>query len=122
MRKNKRKSLMDYESERRRFVARFERYGRRPPIPHEPDASLVTLLLSRVRDVETGAFISHHLWLVEDKNLKAVSPLKPGDRIEFDALVRRYRKGYRGEKSYIFGRPPDFDYGLVHPSKITVCR
>ena len=122
MRKNKRKSLVNYESERRRFVARFERYGRRPPIPHEPDASLVTLLFSHVRDKETNGFVSQHIWLVEDENLKAVYPLNPGDQVEFEALVRRYRKGYWGEKSYIFGRPPDYDYGLAHPTDITVRR
>ena len=73
-------------------MARFEKYGRRPPIPHEPDASLVTLLFSQVRDKETNGFVSQHIWLVEDENLKAVYPLNPGDQVEFEALVRRYRE------------------------------
>ncbi|HPH94296.1 MAG TPA: hypothetical protein PKW33_00365 [Anaerolineaceae bacterium] len=117
-----RKTLKDYESQRRRFAARFERYGRRPPVQDEPNASLVTLLFSQVRDKETNGFVSHHLWLVEDENLKAVYPLKPGDQVEFEALVKRYRKGYWGEKPYVFGRPPDYDYGLAHPTEISVTR
>jgi len=67
-----RKTLKDYESQRRRFAAKFERYGRRPPVQDEPNASLdgegEQALLRSLRHLKkmktTTVLITHKVSLV----------------------------------------------------------
>jgi hypothetical protein len=51
------------------------------------------------------------------KQLKELN-LKPGDKIEFEARVAEYVKGYQGNRRYVDDRPPvTVDYKLSHGTK-----
>ncbi len=47
--------------------------------------------MTDISDVETGHQLTTHLWF---KDSILVDHLRPGDVVEFDAQMRRYRRGY----------------------------
>lgn len=107
--------LKNIDGERKTFRGEFVRFGSksgyRKPVK--------TLLLKNIYDTD-DKFITSHLWFnltigFEDLNLW------PGDRVQFDARVKTYTKGYKGHL-------PDpqkpgksiekTDYKLSHPTKL----
>jgi hypothetical protein len=107
-----RKELKELEEQRDVFTGLFKKYGiksnyRRP--------STDTLLLINIRDNE-GTLITDHLWLNLTKGFEKLGPLKEGDRIQFEARVKKYKKGYVNRKIGI--DQSSSDYKLSHPTKM----
>jgi hypothetical protein len=89
---------------RTRFTATFEKFGSRIPFR---GPRLTTLLFLDVR--KSGELVTDHLWFTMNKQFERLD-LQPGDKISFDARVKTYSKGRRGEFGY--------DYKLSNPTKI----
>ena len=77
-----------------------------------------TVLLKDVGD-ENGKPVADHLWFNLTKGF-AECDLQEGDRIEFDARVAGYLKGYLGRRDDVLDRPVEEDYKLSHPTKVGV--
>jgi hypothetical protein len=109
-----RKKLASINGERKAFEGIFVRYGKKPawnsPTP------LRTLLLKDIREVASGELITDHLWFNLTKGFEAIEPLSGGDRIQFEARVKPYEKGYVNWRQFIDERI--IDYKLSHPTKI----
>ena len=71
-----------------------------------------TMLLGNVVDLDMDEIVTDHIWIVVGKTLCELD-LKAGDKIEFNARVGRYRKGYYKDK---------YDYKLNRMTKIEVTR
>jgi hypothetical protein len=69
-----------------------------------------TLLLVDIKDI-SGATVTDHLWMKVGKRLSSLAAL-PGDRVQFDARVTEYVKGYRKSGAR--------DYRLSFPTKVQV--
>jgi len=84
--------------QRLRVRAKIERYG--------TGFRESTYLLTDVSDARSGEVLSDHLWMSIGKYAWG---FRPGDTVEFDALVSPYEKGYeRREKS--------IDFQLINPT------
>ena len=97
------------------FTGRFVRYGLKTGYK---GASTETVLLVDVRD-ETGKLVSDHCWLNRTKGFDALGELKGGERVRFEARVKRYKKGYVNRRAGI--DQTEFDYRLSHPTKLERC-
>ncbi len=68
--------------------------------------------------------MTDHLWLNYTKGFQALGQLTAGDKIQFEARIKEYWKGYVGNRTDEFGlplsmsHPPRKDYKLSHPTKI----
>jgi hypothetical protein len=107
-----RQELKAREGKRGRFSGTVARFGQKPAYKGPP---IVTMLLRDVRD-EQGTQVTDHLWFTVRKQLKELNA-QPGDKIEFEARVRPYRKGYRGRREDEDLPSPSFDYGLSHGTR-----
>jgi hypothetical protein len=110
---NQRKQLKTINQQRMRFRASFERYGEKPAYRGFP---IPTLLLKDVCRIDTGEQVTDHLWFT----VGAWTPpnLIQGERIEFDARVKIYEKGYQGRLAEERGEAwYSLDYKLSHPTK-----
>jgi hypothetical protein len=108
-----REELRKLNGQRMTFRACFERFGSKKAY-RGPDK--ITALFC---DVQTSAdeTVTDHLWMIVGKRLDALQ-LQPGDRVEFDARVSKYRKGYWGRCEDLDLPPPTIDYRLSFPSKV----
>ena len=96
---------------RARFSGIVARFGEKSSYKGPP---LKTLMLTDVR--YGGAVITDHLWFTHGRWSK---DLDIGDKIEFDARVTTYEKGYRGHREDAWDAPPpSIDYRLSHPTKV----
>ena len=86
--------------ERLTFVGSFEKFGTKPGHAKRP----VTILLLSITHGST--VVTDHLWLNRTKGFDAMR-LRRGDRVQFDARVKTYRKG-NGK----------LDYKLSYPTKV----
>ncbi len=99
-----REKLAAISNVRARFRGRFERFGHRTSSGYvKRMALLVEVTDSRGREM------CDHVWLNLTKQVEALD-LKPGDRIEFDARVRPYVKGYYDDRrrDYRLSNPTNF--------------
>jgi hypothetical protein len=78
--------------------------------------SVPTVLLKNLCDAATGETLTGHLWFTCSR---WCAGLRIGDRIEFDARVGEYTKGYQGRRKDICV-PLRQDYRLERPTKVLV--
>lgn len=108
-----RKALQEREGERATFSATFERFG----IKNGYRGPQHTILLTDVCDA-TGTPVCDHLWFNLTQGFEELA-LEPGDRIQFDARVKKYVKGYLGRREDVYA-PVGVDYKLSYPTKISI--
>lgn len=108
-----RKQLAGREGQRKKFTATFSRVGKKTNFKGYPED---TLLLTDVRDADTGECVSDHVWFTYSKTFESAN-LKPGMNISFEARVKEYVKGYVSKTLGVNRRRRDFK--LSHPTKIT---
>jgi len=100
--------------ERHTFIGTFEKFGFKNAYKGPP---LQTVLLLEVIEVSTGKVVTDHLWFTLTKGFEKLS-LAKGDKVQFDARVAHYTKGYkRGWDSW-----PENDYKLSYPTKLIKIR
>jgi len=107
-----RKELGNINGTRKRFIGTFVRYGTKSAYRGAP---ITTLLFSNIRDVH-GKVYSDHVWFTTTKGFEQYN-FNEGDNVCFDARVKEYWKGYRGNREDVFS-PVTKDYKLSHPNKI----
>ena len=111
----KRKQLQARDGERLRFRAVFVRHGTKRGW-HRPER---TILLRDVTTLDNGQMVTTHLWFNLTKGFAALGELHEGDRVEFDARVTTYVKGYQGRRAEQRGEAwAAVDYKLNRPTKI----
>lgn len=111
-----RRRLANTEGERKLFRATFSRVGKKT---NYHGYSEDTLLLTNVVEVETNDVVADHVWFTYTKAFDKLM-LKEGDRLEFEARVKEYRKGYVNDRLNINLSKKDFK--LSYPTKIKVIR
>ena len=100
---------------RKTFVGVFERYGSKTNWHGFPEN---TILLVKVKD-GNSKIVADHIWFRMTKGFEKLGELKDGDRLQFDARVKPYVKGYVGYREEIrWEKPPQQDYKLNNPTKI----
>jgi hypothetical protein len=110
-----RKCLQKLEQQRLRFSGTFDRFGIKPAWKGRP---LPTLLLLNIKD-SNNKQVTEHLWFNYTKGFQALGELKQGDIIHFDARVKMYWKGYKGNRDDMeFDYPIEQDYKLSHPTSL----
>ena len=104
-----RKQLGKRINQRLTFVGRFNRLGTKRGYYEDVETVLLT-------DITTakGKPICDHLWFNLTKGFMGLE-LKKGDRIQFDARVKEYTKGYFGRREEVESYT---DYKLSHPTKL----
>ncbi len=100
-----REKLKEINGTRARFRGTFDSFGERTSAGYVKPMAL----LKNITD-ERGREMCDHLWLNLTASVEALD-LKYGDRIEFDARVRPYVKGYYDNRQR--------DYRLSHPTRFT---
>jgi len=111
-----RRELAKKEGERKKFQATVSRLGRKTNyLGHRED----TILLVNITATETNRVVTEHLWFSFTKGFETAC-VKPGDRIEFEARVRKYSKGYVNHRYGV--NKKQTDYRLSHPTRIVVIR
>jgi hypothetical protein len=107
-----RQQLKILDEHRGLFRGTFKKYGLKSGYK---GASTETILLVSVCD-DNGKIISDHCWFNMTKGFADLGNLQPGDIIQFEARVKRYRKGYINRQAGI--DQSSYDYKLSHPTKI----
>lgn len=98
--------------ERETFTGTFVRTGKKNSFGYTKE----TLLFSDIQDKD-GVVVADHLWFAMGKQFTQLK-LQTGDKVKFDARIKSYRKGYKGYREDVFGKPVTVDYKLSHPTKI----
>ena len=109
-----RKVLRESLGVRKKFSGLFVRLGKKKNYRGHTEE---TVLIKTIIDLEDGNVVADHLWFAYTKGFQQVS-LEAGVRIEFDARVKKYAKGYRNTQYKIDNRTTD--YKLSHPTKISL--
>lgn len=111
-----RDELKEIDGVRSTFTGVFVRFGTKTGFRGTEE----TVLLKDVKDKE-GRPVSDHLWFNLTKGFEKLG-LKAGDKIQFDARVKKYSRGYKGKYSSILNsgmkKEERSDYKLTHPAKI----
>ena len=110
-----RKGLAKMEGVRSSFEGVFVRFGSKTSYKGYPQS---TLLLRDVRELGSDENIADHIWFTVGKRLASLI-LVEGDRVQFDARVTPYEKGYKGYRDDVYDSPIEFDYRLSFPTKVT---
>lgn len=95
------------------FYGKFERFGR------ATDGQL-TLLITDIHN-KHGNIIADHVWFKRTKGFKDLGFIEPGEYIRFDARIKAYEKGYKGQDDRILktkGNDIKTDYKFSHPSQV----
>jgi hypothetical protein len=98
------------------FFGTVSRFGSKKGFKGRP--AIETLCLVDVRD-RSGRISCDHLWFVFTAGFKRAAP-ELGDRVQFDARVRPYLKGYRGGRNDPECGGVTTDYKLSNPTGIRV--
>lgn len=110
-----RKELKKIKEQRKTFVGIFQRYGSKSNWHGFPER---TILLIDVKDLN-GKRVTKHIWFKMTKGFEKLGELKEGEKIQFDARVKKYIKGYFGyRKDVQVEKIPEEDYKLNFPTKI----
>lgn len=91
-----RKNLQILHNKKIRVRGKVHRFGKKPP-------NVTTICLTDIYDMENH-FLTSHVWISQGKR---VEDLQVGDIVEFNAIVKPYRKA---NKTY--------DFRLSYPSQI----
>ena len=94
------------------FTGVFSKYGIKS---NYKGPSTDTLLLTNIRDNQS-TLITDHLWFNLTKGFEKLGTLRQGDIIQFEARVKKYKKGYVNRQAGI--DDSKVDYKLSHPTKI----
>jgi hypothetical protein len=99
---------------RKKFTAKFSKVGKKINYKgHSED----TILLTNVRDMESGILMTDHIWFTYSITFQRAN-LSPGMHIEFEARIKEYQKGY---VNHALGKNrKQTDYKLSHPTKVAV--
>ncbi len=103
-----------FNGERRRFVGTFVRFGKKTGWKGK---TLTTILIEYIKDANNKT-VCDHLWFNQTKEFESLK-LKKGDRIAFDARVKKYYKGYQGYREDV-DKPVEMDFRLANPTKVQV--
>ena len=106
-----RKELKNINEQRKTFIGIFERRGIKNGFKKQEE----TVLLIDIRDLENN-MIAQHLWFNLTKGFEKLE-LKHGDKVQFDAKVKKYQKGYLGRREDVH-KSVCTDYKLSHPTKL----
>jgi len=110
-----RKPLQSLNGQRLTIHATISRFGTKPGWH---GATLSTVLLLDVRRSTDNTPLTDHLWFTCGKQFAALH-LQPGDRIQLDARVTPYEKGYHGRRAEATGEAwSALDYRLERPTRI----
>lgn len=109
-----RKTLAKAEGQRKKFHAVFDRLGKKV---NYKGYSEDTILLVNITDAETNQVVADHLWFSYTAGFEKIT-LSEGVRLEFEARVKEYRKGYVNSRYKINQSRKDFK--LSHPTKIRI--
>lgn len=97
---------------RKKFQGIFSRLGKKV---NYNGYSEDTILLVQITDVTTGQVVADHVWFSYTKGFEHVR-LSEGARVEFEARVKQYKKGYVNPA---LGRKhKTSDFTLSHPTRI----
>lgn len=107
-----RQALKKIDEQRELFRGVFQKYGLKSGYKGH---STETILLVDIRDCD-GNLICDHLWFNMTKGFEQLGALRKGDVIQFEARVKKYRKGYVNQRAGI--DQSRTDYKLSHPTKI----
>lgn len=107
-----RKELATESGNRKKFSAVFERLGKKVNFKGYSEE---TILLKNILDLETNSVLTDHVWFSFTQGFIKAS-LTPGDRVEFEARVKEYKKGYVNRSLKINNSTTDFK--LSNPTKI----
>ena len=107
-----RKELAAESGNRKKFSAVFSRLGKKTNFKGYSEE---TILLKNIIDVETNMVVADHVWFSYTQGFEKAS-LSPGDKLEFEARVKEYRKGYVNKSYKINNSATDFK--LSNPTKI----
>lgn len=66
---------------------------------------------------KVGNKLCEHLWFTIRKRIAALN-LEVGDKVEFEATVKSYLKGYKGRRDDVHDKPLQRDYKLSNPTKM----
>lgn len=107
-----RTELQKIELQRLTFTGTFERYGTKTNYHGYPEKTIL------LKDIRNGSdrVLCDHIWFSLTKQFDALGTLQPGDRVQFDARVRDYTKGYVNRRKDIYEL--EIDYKLSHPTKV----
>jgi len=106
-----RKKLAEKNGERLMFTGTVERFGTAKNWHGYPER---TILVKDIVFTDSENFATDHLWFKVGKIISRMN-LKEGDKIQFEARVSRYIKGYVNWREYIDER--QMDYKLNRPTK-----
>ena len=110
-----REKLKKINGQRMTFKSTFKRYGGKDNWHGYPEK---TILLTDVRDSGSN-LMTDHIWFRMTKGFERLGELKEGDKVQFDARVKEYTKGYIGHKEEVqWERPLEKDFKLNFPTKI----
>jgi len=109
-----RKELAKKEGERRKFSAVFSRLGSKA---NYHGYSEETILLKNVVDLQNNQLVADHIWFSYTKSFQGIS-LAEGIKVEFEARIKEYIKGYVNRRYGIDRRKSD--YKLSHPTKVKI--
>jgi hypothetical protein len=107
-----REELKKIDQQRELFRGVFRKYGLKSGYK---GASVETVLLVDILD-GNGNLICDHLWFNMTKGFEQLGTLREGDWIQFEARVKKYRKGYVNRRAGI--DQSRVDYKLSHPTRI----
>jgi len=107
-----RQELKKIDQQRELFRGTFKKYGLKTGYK---GASTETILLVDLRD-DNGNLICDHLWFNMTKGFEQLGTLREGDMVQFEARVKKYRKGYVNRRAGI--DQSRVDYKLSHPTRI----
>lgn len=107
-----RTKLERIDDERDSFYGVFKRCGR-------ASNGKLTVLMTDIRN-KHGNLVADHIWFNLTKGFKDIGFMSPGEMLRFDARVKQYEKGYKGQKDEVLARNGGIkqDYKLSHPSQI----
>lgn len=109
-----RKELAKKEGERRKFSAVFSRLGSKA---NYHGYSEETILLKNVIDLQNDEVVADHIWFSYTKSFQGIG-LAEGIKVEFEARIKEYVKGYVNTRYKIDRRKRD--YKLSHPTKVKI--
>ena len=112
VKENMRKLLAKEKEQRKKFIGTFSRVGKKTGYQGYSED---TILLKDIIDSETSTIVADHCWFNYTKGFESLI-LKEGVKVEFEARVKEYTKGYVNSALKINNKKKD--YKLSHPTRI----
>lgn len=109
-----RNRLASNKEVRKKFHAVFRRFGKKVGFSGYTNE---TVLLIDVRDAQTQEVLTDHVWFAYTRGFERIR-LQPGVKVEFEARIKAYKKGYVNRRLAINERK--VDYKLSNPTRIII--